>query len=284
MMEEILIETARHERLDAERRRAAEEFARAIADNERSLGAGRIADRSTRGSDALVPARDLPDLTETEIADRLNASARLADKRAEIDNLSRLVFGNSQAVVGIHDARGGAAAAADVREGRLGEMAGEGKGWLRGPSPARQAAETHAPQLAAALADYGHAVDFERHQIVSQHREEQARQRVEIPSPSPELTSFLRGEGHDQARRLNSEPALRRGFETITLAINRRLAPTDKADLKDGNVARLASSLGVTRDQAASLRQVHELARTLQERNLRQNHELARGSQIGICR
>ncbi len=288
MMEEILTETARHERLDAGRRRAAEEFARGIADNERSLGAGRIVDRPTKRADVLVPARDVPDLTEKEIADRLHASTRLADKRAEIENLSRLVFGNSQAVAssvaGIRDARSGAAAGDDVREGRLGEMTGEGKGWLRGPSPARQAAEAHAPQLAAALTDYGHAVDFERHQIVSQHRGEQARQRVEIRAPSPELAGVLKSEGHDQVRRLSSEPSLRREFETITMAINRRLAPMDKADLKEGNVARLASSLGVTRDQAASLRQVHEQARGLQERNLRQNRELARGSQIGIRR
>jgi predicted kinase len=288
MMEAILTETARHERLDAERRRAAEEFARGIADNERSLGASRGVDRSVGHSDVLVPGRDLPDLTEKEIASALHASARLADKRAEIENLSRLVFGNSHpvasSVLSIRDARSGAAAGDDVREGRLGEMAGEEKGWLRGPSPARQSAEAHAPRLAAALADYGHAVDFERHQIASQHRETQARQRVEIRAPSPDLARVLKSEGHDQVRRLNSEPSLRREFETITLAINRRLATIDKADLKDGNVARLASSLGVTRDQAASLRQVHEQACALQEKNLRQNREIARGSQIGIRR
>ena len=288
MMEAILDETARHERLDAERRRAAEEFARGIADNERSLGPDRSVGRGADRPDVLVAGRDLPDLTEKEIADRLHGSARLADKRAEIENLSRLVFGNSQAVASsvasIRDARSGAAAGDDVREGRLGEMTGEGKGWLRGPSPARQSAEAHAPQLAAALADYGHAVDFERHQIVTQHREAQARQRVEIPAPSEKLTEILRSDGHDQVRRLNSEPSLRRELETMTLAISRRLSPADKADLKEGNVARLASSLGVTRDQAASLRQVHEQTRAVQERNLRQNRDLSRGNQIGIRR
>ncbi|WPE24324.1 BID domain-containing T4SS effector [Shinella zoogloeoides] len=288
MMDEILAETARHERLDAERRRAAEEFARGIADNERSLGARWDVDQSTRRSNVLVPGRDLPDLTENEIADRLHGSARLADKRAEIENLSRLVFGNSQAVASsvasIRDARTGTAAGDDVREGRLGEMAGERKGWLRGPSPERQAAEAHAPQLAAALADYGHAVDFERHQIMTQHREAQARQRVEIPAPSPKLTEVLRSDGHDQVRRLNSEPSLRRELETLTLAISRRLSPADKADLKEGNVARLASSLGATRDQAATLRQVHDQTRAVQDRNLRQNRDLSRGNQIGFRR
>lgn len=127
-------------------------------------------------------------------------------------------------------------------------------------------------------------MDFERHQIVTQHRETQARQRVEIPAPSAKLTEILRSDGHDQVRRLNSEPSLRRELETMTLAISRRLSPADKADLKEGNVARLASSLGATRDQAASLRQVHEQTRALQERNLRQNRDLSRGNQIGFRR
>lgn len=288
MMEAILDEAARHERLDAERRRMAEDFVRGIADNERSLRASQALGRNAGRPDVLVPGRHLADLTDMEIAEKLHGSARLADKRAELENLSRLVFGNSQAVassvLSIRDARGGAAAGDDVRGGRLGEMAGEGKGWLRDPSPARQAAEAHAPQLAAALADYGHAVDFERHQIVTQHRGAQARQRVEIPAPSPKLTEILRSDGQDQVRRLDSEPSLRRELETMTLAISRRLSPADKADLKEGNVARLASSLGVTRDQAAALRQVQEHARALQERNLSENRDLSRGNQIGIRR
>ena len=70
----------------------------------------------------------------------------------------------------------------------------------------------------------------------------------------------------------------------MTLAISRRLSPADKADLKEGDVARLAFSLGATRDQAATLRQVHEQTRAVQERNLRQNRDLSRGNQIGFRR
>jgi hypothetical protein len=279
MMEAILAETARHDRLDARSRHAADDFVRGIAENERSPGMSRLQDRSAARSNVLVPTRNLPDLTEREIADRLRGSTRLAEKRAEIENLSRLVFGNSQAVAvsvdRITGARSGAAAGDDVREGRVGEMVGEGKGWLRGPSPARQAAEAHAPQLAAALADYGHAVDFERHQIVTQHREAQARQRVEIPVPSLRRVEVLKSEGHEQVRRLNGEPTLRRELESITLAINRRLSPSDKADLKAGNVVRLGSSLGVTDEQSACLKNCHEQTRALQERSIRQNRKLA---------
>ncbi|HEV7247565.1 MAG TPA: zeta toxin family protein [Shinella sp.] len=288
MMEAILTETARHDRLDAEGRRTAAEFVRGIAKNERSLGAGRARVRSTAQSDVLVPARDLPDLTETEITDRLRSSARLADKRAEIDNLSRLVFGNSRAVSAsverITGTQSGKVAGDDVREGRLGAMAGEERKWLRGASPARQVAEAHAPQLAAALVDYGMAVDFERHQIDMHHRDEQARHKIGIPPPSRELSAVLAADGQEQVRRLNAAPMLRREFEALTLAISKRLTPDERAELKRGNVARIASSLGIGHEQAAALRLVHERGGALQEKAIRQNRELAQTSQLGMRR
>lgn len=288
MMEAILIETARNGRLDAEARRVAGELVRGIADNERNLGTSRTQERSAVRSDVLVPAWELPDLTESEIADRLRVSSRLADKRAEIANLSRLVFGNSQAVstsvAWISGAQSGAAAGDDVRDGRLGEMAGEGRTWLKGPSPARQTAEVHAPQLAAALADYGMAVDFERYQIDLRHREEQARHRVEIPMPSKELTASISRSDQDQVRRLNAEPGLRRELEKLTLAMTRRLSATDRADLKEGNVTRLGSSLGITPEQAASLKRVQDRAGALQARSVRETRQVVSTPHLGIRR
>ncbi|OCP22462.1 MULTISPECIES: zeta toxin family protein [unclassified Ensifer] len=292
MMEAALAETALHDRLEPEGRRAAGAFVQGIAENERKLALGmdhRLGrDRAPGLGTALVPARHLPDLTEPEIGERLQRPSRLADKRAQMANLWRLVFGNSKAVSAslqrISDGRSGVAAGADVREGRLGEMAGEGRRWLRGASPQRQAAGAHAPKLAAALADYGLAMEFERHQIVSQHREEQARQRVEVPRPSARLSDVLGAENTEPARRLNAEPGLRRELESLFLAISKRLSPGEKADLKGGNVARMASSLGISQEQGVSLRDIHERASALQDRALRQNRECSRGSQLDIRR
>lgn len=290
MMEAALEGAARHDRLDPGLRRAADAFANGIAENERKLALGvghRLGrDRAPALGTALVPARHLPDLTESEIGERIQYSARLADKRAEIENLSRLVFGKGDAVSvqRISDGRSGAAAGANAREGRLGEMAGEGRRWLRGPSPERQSAEAHAPRLEAALADYGLAIQFERHRIVTQHGEEQARQRVEVPQPSAQLSEVLGAEKPEQVRRLNAEPGLRRELETLSLAINKRLSPAEKADLKGGNIARVASFLGIGAEQGASLRKIHEGAKTLQETALRQNHERTRGNQWHIRR
>jgi hypothetical protein len=286
MMEAVLAETARHGHLDAGRRRTADAFVEGIAENERILGRGR--DVVPARVEPLVPARYLPDLTEREIDARLQNSDRLANKRAEIENLSRLVFGNSHAVsssmLDIRDARSGAAAGDDVRDGRVGEMAGKGKQWLRGASPERQAAEAHAPRLAAALTDYGLAVDFERHQVVTQHREEQARQRVEIPRPSARLSEALGEENHEHLRRLKAEPALRREVETLSLAITKRLSPAEKADLRGGDVARLALSLGVSHERASLLRLLHERAGAVQDRAMRQSRDIGRANQLEIRR
>ncbi|QTG16986.1 BID domain-containing protein (plasmid) [Agrobacterium tumefaciens] len=288
MMESILTETARHDRLDAEGRHDADELVRGIAANERSLGAGRARERSAVRADVLVPARNLPDLSEGEIADRLRVSSRLVGKRAEIDNLFRLVFGNSQAVSASVDritgAQSGAAAGDDVREGRLGEMAGEGRTWLKGPSPARQTAEAHAPLLAAALVDYGMAVDFERHQLNLRHREEQARQRVEVPRPSKELAALMLGTDQEQVRRLNRDPAVHREFEKIMLAMTKRLSAADRSALKEENFAKLGSSLGITPEQAASLKLVQDRAGALQGQSLRQTRQVVSTHQLGIKR
>lgn len=288
MMEAILTETARHMRLDAKGRREAGELVRGIADNERNLGATRAQERSAVRSGVLVPAWNLPDLTESEDTDRLRVSSLLADKRAAIDNLSRLVFGNSQvvsaSVARISGAPSGAAAGDDVREGRLGEMAGEGRTWLKGPSPARQTAEAHAPQLAVALADYGMAVDFERHQLTLRHREEQARHRVEVPMPSKDLTALMSGSDREQVRRLNADPSLRREFEKITLAMTKRLSAADRTALKEENFAKLESSLGITPEQAASLKRVQERAGVLQGQSLRQTRQVVSTNQLGIKR
>ncbi|WP_338811530.1 zeta toxin family protein (plasmid) [Agrobacterium leguminum] len=287
MMEAVFAETARHDRLEEERWRTLAAFVAGIAGNERTLEHERDAASMLRSA-PLAPARHLPDLTEAEIDTRLRDSDRLADKRTEIENLSRLVFGNSQAVSSsvqsIRDARSGAAAGDDVREGRLGEMTGEGRRWLRGPSPERQAAEVNAPRLAAALADYGLTVDFERHQMLSRHREEQARQQVVIPRPSAALSEVLGVEREEQIRRLNADSALKRELHAVSAAISARLSPAETMQLRKGNFTNLATALGISTENTASLRQVHGQVKTAQETVTRHNRDLSRSGQIVIRR
>lgn len=96
------------------------------------------------------------------------------------------MFVNSQAgsssVQDIYDARSGAAAGGDIRRGHLGRLPARGMDGFAGPTQRGKTAEVPALELAAVLTDYGHAVDSERHQIVTQHLDAQARLRAEIPA------------------------------------------------------------------------------------------------------
>ncbi|ODR88796.1 zeta toxin family protein [Sinorhizobium alkalisoli] len=288
MMEAVLSETARHDSLEPAKRRAADVFVQGITGNERMLRieTERHVEHAVVSTRPLVPARELPDLSESEIGARLRQSTRLADKRTEIEHLSRLVFGNSQAasLEAIADARTGMDAGDDVRAGRRGEMAGEGRTWWRGPSPERQTAEAHVQKLAGALADYGLAIDFERHQVVTQHREEQTRQRVEIPSPSSKLAGVLSSEGGERFRSFQSDEGLRREFERLSLAVTKRLSPVDLAQLTAGDLSRFAKTHGIDEQQATKVKTTVSQVRSVQQDMTARVRERARTEAVTLVR
>lgn len=263
------------------------EYVQSAAIREKS-GASR--EQHVRSGEVLVPAREIPDLGEAEIHAKLRESSRLTEKRAQIERLSRLVYGNSAAVSttveGIDGGGSGSVAAQDVRAGKIGPMAGEGRGILRSESPERQTAKAHLPQLAAALEDYGRTIDFERHQIETRHREEQHRQRQEIRAPSEALSAVLHAPAHEQASRLNAAPTLRRELDGITASINRRLSAPDRAALKAGDVDRLSLGLSVSRDQAQALVRVQSQTQAAHNRAQihRQHIERGRNAAISIKR
>lgn len=267
------------------------------ADGEDSLARPRVrgseeekSDRHVRPGGVLIPGRDLPDLSEAEIGIKLRQSSRLEQKRSEIERLSQLVYGNaattSATVEGIDGAMAGSLAGQDIRSGRLGPVAGEGRGFLRAESPERQAAKAHLPQLAAAMEDYGRTVDFERHQIETGHREEQHRQRQEIRAPSEGLTAILQAPAHEQAARLDTAPQLRRELDGIATSINRRLTPADRNALKSGDLDRLSRDLAVPPDRVATLARVQSQMQAVhgQTQLHRQQLERARNAAISIKR
>lgn len=256
------------------------------AADEPEYGRARSRERGIEPGAVLVPGRDLPDLREDEIQARLRKSSLLADKRAEIERLSQLVYGNpivlSATTDRVDGPQAGSAAADDVRNGRLGPLAGEAGGFLRAESPERQTAKAHLPQLAAALEDYGRSVEFERHQTETRHREEQHRHRQEIRAPSQGLAAILDAPAHEQAARLNTAPQLRRELDSMVTAINRRLSPQDRAVLKTGDADRLSAGIGISRDQAQVLVRVHAEAQVAQSQAQVQRQQLERGRGAAI--
>lgn len=263
------------------------------ADGEESLARPTIRDRDgkkperpVRPGEILIPGRDLPDLSEAEVGIRLRQSTRLEQKRSEIERLSQLVYGNpaatSATVEGIDGAMAGSVSGQDIRTGKLGPVAGEGRGFLRAESPERQTAKTHLPQLAAIIEDYGRTVDFERHQIETKHREERHRQRQEIRAPSEGLMVILQAPPHEQASRLGAAPQLRRELDGIATSINRRLTPADRSALKSGDLDQLSRNLAVPPDRVATLARVQSQMQAVHGQTQLHRQQLERGRNVAI--
>lgn len=256
---------------------------------------GRVRERTgesrghhVRPGDVLIPGREIPDLGAAEIDRKLRESSRLAEKHAELERLSQLVYGNSATVSttveGIDGSVAGSVAAQDVRAGRLAPMAGEGKGFLRAESSERQTAKAYLPQLAAALEDFGRSVDFERHQLETRHREEQHRHRQEIRAPSEGLSEILRAPVHERASRLNASSQTRRELEQIVAAITRRLGPDDRRALRASDAGQLARSLGTSRDRALTLAHLHAQTQAVGRQVQMQRQQLDRNADLTIRR
>ena len=94
----------------------------------------------------------------------------------------------------------------------------------------------------------------------------------------------MSGRDQDQVRRLNADPALRREFEKIMLAMTKRLSGAERTALTEENFAKLGSSLGITPEQAASLKRVQDRAGVLQGQSLRQTRQVVNTHQLGIKR
>lgn len=217
----------------------------------------------------LIPARELPDLTKSEIAAHLAGSERVVSKQSEIEQLSQIVYGRPGAMakdvaqIEADPAAGriaGAAAAqrvwSDVAEGTL--LAGEAGTWLWKQSSARQEAMVHAPRLAEAVESYGGTVQFLCRKLIEQHQDEQKRHRQEVPAPSAELSAVLRAPAAEQAERLSGSDALSLELKQLTRAFSQRLAPDDYRAIRAGDDAALGRSLNISADVARIVADVHK--------------------------
>ncbi|TCQ70991.1 zeta toxin [Ochrobactrum sp. BH3] len=164
----------------------------------------------------LMAAQHLPDLTPDEIAERAMASPFLQNRKAEIERLSQIVFGDPAAmstrIQAIDTNPVLASATAEIVRywpEEIAPLPGKPAGWIRSSSPERQQAEAYVPILADAIKDYGHALSYERRRIAEIHDIEQRRLSQDVPAPSPELSAALRFPAEDRLAQFQACAGLR---------------------------------------------------------------------------
>ena len=232
----------------------------------------------------LMVAQHLPDLTPGEIAERAMASPFLQDRKAEIERLSQIVFGDPAAmsakIQAIDTNPVLASATAEVVRywpEEIAPLPGKPAGWIRASSPERQQAEAFVPVLADAIKDYGHALSYERRRITEIHDVEQRRLSQEVPAPSSQLATALRSPPEDRIAQLQASPDLQKELTRISVQLDRRLAPQEHKAFQVNDLVSAQKSIGVPMEHVRQIaqvkQQIHETSKLLrsQQRALTQN-------------
>lgn len=213
----------------------------------------------------LMVAQHLPDLTPDEIAERAMASPFLQNRKAEIERLSQIVFGDPAAmsarIQAIDTNPVLASATAEIVRywpEEIASLPGKPADWIRASSPERQQAEAYVPILADAIKDYGHALSYERRRITEIHDIEQRRLSQVVLAPSPELSAALRSPAEDRLAQFQACPDLQKELTRISVQIDRRLAPHEHAAFQVNDLATAQKSIGVPMEHVRQIAQVKQ--------------------------
>ncbi|TCQ73818.1 zeta toxin [Ochrobactrum sp. BH3] len=262
MLEQAYIVYGKHVHLEHSERQRIDRFIEGISENERSM-------EIIRGP--LIPAQRLPDLTSSEIAERVQASEFVQRKRAEAEQLSSIVFGSSAAVsdalsrIDSNPAlASGIANELKSEPFQFGELAGKPGGWIRRAAPERQKAEANFSRLARSIEDYGNAVNYQQWLVAHDHSAEQRRANQEVPMPSVQLSAALRSPVDVQVQRFTERPELRKELTLLSVCLDKRLAPLEHKALHDGDLAAAQQSLAVS---ASQIRQIAQAKQQFKEAN-----------------
>ncbi|MBA8862433.1 hypothetical protein FHW19_004179 [Ochrobactrum anthropi] len=181
-------------------------------------------------------------------------------RKAEAEQLSLIVFGNSAAISdalsridGNPALASGIARDLESEPGQFGTLAGEPGGWIRRASPERQNAEANLPGLASAIDDYGSAVRYQQSRIVQEHSAEQRRVSQEVPMPSADLSKVLRSTLEAQVQQFSERLDLRKELTQLSVAFDKRLAPHEHKAFYVGDLVSVQKSLGVSAVQVSQI-------------------------------
>lgn len=234
----------------------------------------REAEMTARASPTpLIPARELPAISEKDIVSGLTNSALLSSKYSEIEKLAEIVYGTLGSVDKVtstlHTADRSASPAAVIDQAvrqiqddlkhSSEELAGKTRFGI--DSADRKEARAQAPLLIDALQRYGRAVTFERATAIEQLQQDRQRQLREVPAPSADLLVALRAPAQERAEQLAENPSLAAELKGLTKALNGRLSPEDHRSIRRDDMTELCRSLNVHPQHAREVSTVQKQVR-----------------------
>ena len=222
----------------------------------------------------LIPARQIPPLSEMDIEAGLTRSVALADRRAAIERSVQLVYGKEASTLAVKLWTRAARSPQEARliSGRLlseperfGAVVGRASTALRSEDEARQSARAELPRLADAIEDYGATADRERRKLVEDHALYQHRH-AQAVRLSRSVETLLEAPPPEQERRLNASKSLSDELARLQAGLERRLTLDDRLHARMGKTAILSQALEIGPTAAKAAATVYQKVAGLRDR------------------
>ncbi|PIT69016.1 BID domain-containing T4SS effector [Bartonella tribocorum] len=208
----------------------------------------------------LIPKETLAPLTHDQLFERTSNDAHVEASRKEIENLSKIVYGKTQALKTKLDIvttapNLGDQFADEILENPQSISKFAGTKTLGMKSPNRKHAEQTVPQLCQALKNYGKITQQTKDEILNQHQREQNRLSHEIEKPEKNLQDLFALPEEQQREALLHSPALRQKLHTFSRQLQNRLSSEDRKAIHEKDHTRLACLLGTSESKAKEIAQ-----------------------------
>ncbi|WP_039760549.1 BID domain-containing T4SS effector [Bartonella queenslandensis] len=218
----------------------------------------------------LIPEEKLAPLSKTEKAEMIAEDARVHTARNQIQQLSKIVYGNAKTldkkmVEIIKNPALGQQLADQIEKtpDSVAHLAGFSLCGLQ--NQARANAKNHLEMLCSAVTNFAHAVKYAEKEITQEHATEQKRRATAVEMPSKNLQDLFTLPKELQQESLAKNLGLQKELTSLVKNINSRLSATEHKAVKNNEYGTLAQSIGVSENKATKIAQTVKQAQEVHQ-------------------
>ncbi|BBL53778.1 hypothetical protein MF1_10360 [Bartonella quintana] len=211
--------------------------------------------------ETLIPSEILAPLTNEILAERLVNHCGVESYRHEVEWLSKIVYGNTQALsqmietINIDPSLGEQFADHIIQNPKsVGKLAGKKILGLR--SPARKRAEETVSQLGDTLKSYADMTHKTMTDIIEQYSREQRRTARSVENPGKDLQNLFALFPEQQRDVLSHSPTLQQQLHRFSRQLQNRLSSEERRAIQENDCTRLSCLLGVSASKAKEIAQI----------------------------
>ncbi|WP_208438068.1 BID domain-containing T4SS effector [Bartonella taylorii] len=217
----------------------------------------------------LIPSETLAPLTHEELYTKIANNPYVKTNRKEVENLSKIVYGNRQALsikmdIINADPSLGRVFANQITQNPQSICKFAGIKMLCVSSLNRRHAEQTVPQLSKMLKNYVIATQQAKDEILERHQREQNRLGKSVKKPGKELQNLFALPLQKQKDLLSHSTSLQKQLHVFWRQLQNRLSTEDRNAIKENDCTRLFHLLGISESKAKEISQTVKLVKAAQ--------------------